>query len=82
MKRWNGWGDEAVHYPLPESAARYLAGQMGEGAHLEDVPLGRVLAGVGPSRLPHHPLISTDPEDRLRHARGQSLQIGLRFTPD
>jgi alkyldihydroxyacetonephosphate synthase len=73
MKRWNGWGDEAIHYPLPESAARYLAGQMGEGAHLEEVPLGRALAGVGPPRLPHHPLISTDPEERLRHARGQSL---------
>ncbi len=73
MKRWNGWGDEAINYPLSGSAAHYLAGQMGEGAHLEDVPFGRVLAGIAPSRLPHHPLISSDSEERLRHARGQSL---------
>ena len=73
MKRWNGWGDEEIQYPLPDSAARYLAGLLGEGLRLEDVPFGKALASVAPSRLPHHPLISTDPEERLRHARGQSL---------
>jgi len=73
MKRWNSWGDEAIDYPLPGSAKQYLADQMGEGAHLEDVSLERALAGVRPSRLPQHPFISTDSEERLRHARGQSL---------
>ncbi len=79
MKRWNGWGEEAINYPLHSSAAQFLAGQIGEGAHLEDVLFGRVLADVGPSRLPHHPLISTDPEERLRHARGQSLPDWIAF---
>ena len=73
IKRWNGWGDETIHYPLPDSAALYLAGQVGAGARLEDVSLRQALAGVGTPRLPQHSLISTDPEERLRHARGQSL---------
>ncbi len=81
MKRWNGWGDEATTYPLPDSAARYLADLVGEGA-----ASGRCLAWNKPSGLfplpaspPTHS-ISTDPEERLRHARGQSLPdwIALR----
>jgi alkyldihydroxyacetonephosphate synthase len=80
MKRWNGWGDEATYYPLPESAARYLAGLVGEGARLEDASLAQTITSIRTSRLPHHPLISSDPEERLRHSRGQSLPdwIALR----
>ena len=80
MKRWNGWGDVATNYPLPESASCYLAGLVGKGAHLEDASLAQTLAAVGTSRLPPHPLISIDPEERLRHSRGQSLPdwIALR----
>ena len=80
MKRWNGWGDEDTTYPLPDSAARYLARQIGEGLRLEDASLPNILASIGKSRLPAHPLISTDNEERLRHARGQSLAdwIALR----
>jgi alkyldihydroxyacetonephosphate synthase len=80
MKRWNGWGDETIHYPLPDSAAHYLASLAGESTRLEDVSFGQALAAVGTPRLPHHALISTNPEDRLRHARGQSLPdwIALR----
>ena len=37
MKRWNGWGDEKVDYPLPDSAARYLAELVGPGRHSEAV---------------------------------------------
>jgi alkyldihydroxyacetonephosphate synthase len=80
MKRWNGWGDEATTYPLPDSAARYLAGLVGEGPHLEDATLEQTLQAVPSSPLPPHPLVSTDSEERLRHARGQSLAdwIALR----
>ena len=80
MKRWNGWGDEATTYPLPESAARYLADLVGEGPRLEDANLSNVLTSIGTSRLPSHPLISINNEERLRHARGQSLAdwIALR----
>ena len=80
MKRWNGWGDEATTYPLPESAARYLAEQVGEGLHLQDATLEQALQTVPISHFPPHQLISTAPEERLRHARGQSLPdwIALR----
>jgi alkyldihydroxyacetonephosphate synthase len=80
MKRWNGWGDEATTYPLPDSAAHYLVGLIGEGLHLEDASLEQTLQSVHPSPLSSHPLISIDTEERLRHARGQSLAdwIALR----
>jgi alkyldihydroxyacetonephosphate synthase len=80
MKRWNGWGEETTAYPLPGSARIYLTNQVGPGMHFEDAALEEVLKGVGEARLPAHALISTDPEERLRHARGQSLPdwIALR----
>jgi alkyldihydroxyacetonephosphate synthase len=80
MKRWNGWGEESTIYPLPDSAALYLAEQIGEGLRLTDAKLSELLAQVGHSRLPDHALVSKDAEDRLRHARGQSLPdwIALR----
>lgn len=80
MKRWNGWGEETTIYPLPASADRYLGDLVGEGLHLEDARLEQALQAVPVSALASHPLISTDPEDRLRHARGQSLPdwIALR----
>ena len=73
MKRWNGWGDEATTYPLPDSAARYLADLIGEGLHLQDATLEQTLQTVPAASLAPHPLISSDAEECLRHARGQSL---------
>ena len=92
MKRWNGWGEEATAYPLPDSAAQYLATAVGEGLSLSDASFEEAVAAVPPSRLPGqtHPTggfqpglplpITTDPAERLRHARGQSLPdwIALR----
>ncbi len=80
MRRWNGWGDESVHYPLGETARRYLREQLGEGATIADVSLEAALASLPASRLPHHPLVSDQPLERLLHARGQSLPdwIALR----
>ena len=80
MKRWNGWGDEATLYPLPAPAARYLADRVGEGLHLQDATLEQAVQAVPASALAAHPLITSDPEERLRHARGQSLPdwIALR----
>ncbi len=60
MKRWNGWGDSSKTYPLPASAVRYLAAIIGEGQPALDAPLEEVLSSIPPSRLPTHPLISTD----------------------
>ena len=73
MRRWNGWGDEATHYPLPESAGRFLETKVGKGSHIPDVAFERALVAVPPSRLPPYQQLSLDPADRLYHARGQSL---------
>jgi alkyldihydroxyacetonephosphate synthase len=80
MRRWNGWGDDTENYILPKSALKFLGGAIGPGQPPQDAKLEDVLRSLPPSRLPKHPLISTDPEDRLRHARGQSLPdwIALR----
>ncbi|MBN2471392.1 MAG: FAD-binding oxidoreductase [Anaerolineae bacterium] len=73
MRRWNGWGDDTHDYPLPEGAAIFLEEAVGPGQPPQDTPLEDVIAAVPASRLPAHPLVSTDPEARVRHARGQSL---------
>lgn len=75
MRRWNGWGDESRDMSLPASAVRLLQQLLGEAAPLADVALDEVVAQVPPSRLADddHPLIETDAEARVRHARGQSL---------
>ncbi|MBC9251390.1 FAD-linked oxidase [Pseudomonas alcaligenes] len=74
MRRWNGWGDEATVVELPAHGGAFLAGRVGAGQVLPDATLAEVLAQVPASRLPaSHPLVSTDAEVRVRHARGQSL---------
>ena len=73
MRRWNGWGDDTTDYPLPENAAAILNEWVGPGTPLQDARLEDVLAAVPDSRLPSHPLITTEPMPRLRHARGQSF---------
>lgn len=73
MRRWNGWGDEHTHYPLKPEARKFLEQQIGEATPLPDATLESVMARVPASRLPNHALISTEPEQRVRHARGQSL---------
>lgn len=73
MRRWNGWGDEQTHYPLHESAIAYLQKKVGPGSHSPDASLQDVLKNIPSSRLPPHPLINTAPQERLFHARGQSL---------
>ena len=73
MKRWNGWGNIQTDYPFPDTARDYLVNLLGPLPDLPPADLESTLASVPESRLPHHPLIDTEPEARLRHARGQSL---------
>lgn len=73
VRRWNGWGDQDVRYPLAAGALGYLAGLVGNGVTPRDAALGDVVRRVPRSRLPAHPLVVADPEERLRHALGQSL---------
>ncbi len=80
MRRWNGWGDVEQEYPLPETAAMYLGNRTGSGQPTPDADLAEVIATVPESRTAGTALVSVEPIDRLRHARGQSLPdwIALR----
>jgi alkyldihydroxyacetonephosphate synthase len=83
MKRWNGWGDESIEYPLPDGAADFLEELVGPGTRPKDARLESVVAAVPPSRLPGAGKLQApvlDPAERVRHARGQSLPdwIALR----
>lgn len=73
MRRWNGWGDETTVMALPAAGEAFLAARVGPGQRLADASLAQVLDTVPVSRLPAHPLVSVAAEERVRHARGQSL---------
>jgi len=81
MKRWNGWGNVATDYFVPESARAYLRNLLGELNAVPDATQEDVLPSVPASRLPAHPLVSTDARTRLLHARGQSMPdwVALRY---
>ncbi len=72
-RRWNGWGEEGVEYPLSQEAVQYLREALGEGHPRPDAPLAHVLRSLPPSRLWDNPWVTTEALDRLLHARGQSL---------
>ena len=73
MRRWNGWGDESIDYPLNAAAAGYLSQLLGDVEPVADATYEEVVAAVPDSRLAEHPLVNVDPAERVRHARGQSL---------
>lgn len=73
MRRWNGWGDDTVTYPLSDAAALFLEEAVGSATPPHDATLDEVVASVPESRLPPHSLVDTDLAQRVRHARGQSL---------
>ncbi len=73
MRRWNGWGDDTIPYPLPGNAPAFLDERLGPGTPPRDAAFAQVVATVPPGRLPLHPLVNAEPAERLRHARGQSL---------
>ncbi len=73
MKRIQGWGNNQTDYPVPEPAANYLKAVVGPPPDLKNKPVTDLLEAIPPAQLPNHPLVTQDPEERLRHARGQSL---------
>jgi alkyldihydroxyacetonephosphate synthase len=75
MKQWNGWGDDQndLDLELKPSALGYLQKIIGPSTPLPDATLEQAMSKVPASRLQPHELVSLDAEDRLRHARGQSL---------
>lgn len=75
MRRWNGWGEESIRYPLSATARTFLEELLGVGTPPQDVTLAEAIAQVSQTRLPGLPVdcVTTDPRERLLHARGQSL---------
>ena len=75
MRLWNGWGNENsdLTMVLNSGLRLLLEALVGPATALPQATLDQVIDKVPLSRLANHPLISTDPEIRVRHARGQSL---------
>ena len=73
MKRIQGWGNKETDYPVPEPAKRYLEQVVGTPEKLSKASIEDLIKKVPDSELPPHTLIKIDAEDRLQHARGQSL---------
>ena len=80
MQRWNGWGDDTMYVDLPIQGHKLLRKLLDKGNVKADYPLEKFINRIPTSRLPHHPLISTNPKERLDHSHGQSLPdwISLR----
>jgi hypothetical protein len=71
-RRWNGWADDSQAPPFGATSQACL------GACRPRTSAARCRAGRGgqpgpDSRLSPHPLVRTDPTERVRHARGQSF---------
>ncbi|MES2016369.1 MAG: FAD-binding oxidoreductase [Pseudomonadota bacterium] len=79
MKRWNGWGDDAIDFALGEDALAFLQERLGRGAIVNDATHRQACALIGPSRLPWHELVDVSPATRLANALGQSLPDWLRM---
>lgn len=73
MRRWNGWGQETDESPLNEDARAFLRERVGESRPPRDATLEQALATVPPARVQVSSRYSTEPRDRLLHARGQSF---------
>jgi alkyldihydroxyacetonephosphate synthase len=79
MRQWNSWGDSQTKMAVNAKASQFLANLLGQASPLVDATLADVMAKVPTSRLPQHPLIAIDAENRVRHARGQSLSDWLAW---
>lgn len=75
MRSWNGWGDEGDSTAVGAGGRRLLEARIGPGTPPREATLAEVVARVPASRLePDDALrLTTDPEARVRRARGQSL---------
>ena len=79
MKRWNGWGDDAIEFALGEDALAFLRERLGAGLKPDDATHLAACSRIGASRLPAHPLVDISPAERLANGLGQSLPDWLRL---
>ena len=78
FKRWNSWGTEGFRLSTPQRGLNHLSSLLGQTTPLPEAQLIDCLESLPASRLNKQPIsdcefITTDPEIRLRHARGQSF---------
>lgn len=76
MRRWNGWGEDGLDFPLDARALSFLNDRIGMGTPGRETMLDSVLARIPESRIQESGFDSS-PESRLRHARGQSYRDWL-----
>lgn len=79
MRRWNGWGEEAIDVALNADALAFLEARIGPGQAPADASFEQACAGIPASRLAPHPLVDGAPAVRALHALGQSLPDWLRL---
>ena len=73
VKRWDGWGDSANHYPLTDDALAFLRERLGAATPPRDAGFEDALRAVPGSRIAGSARFDTGAETRLRHARAQSF---------
>ncbi|MFC4161519.1 FAD-binding oxidoreductase [Chitinimonas lacunae] len=72
MRRWNGWGDDALGMTLNDNAIAMLTERVGAGHKVEDASLESVLAQVPPSPLAGQHGVDISPRARYSVALGES----------
>ena len=50
MKRWNGWGDDKIEFPIPEAAKDFLIKHLGEFQELPDVEISDITTSLPASK--------------------------------
>ncbi len=79
MKRWNGWGDEGISYPISKHAKRFIKEKIGAGTKSKEVNKGSLLNMIGKPKITDFPFSTCDSFDRLIHSFGQSFHDWLKF---
>ena len=79
MKRWNGWGDEKVIYPISKHAERFIRKKIGSGLKSRGVDKAFLLSKVSKPKIKEFPFSVDDKFDRLIHSFGQSFPDWLKF---
>ena len=79
MRRWNGWGDDAIDMSVNADALAFLQQRIGKGTPPSDVTQAQACQAVRQSRLPQHRLVDTSAELRMRNSLGQSLPDWLKM---
>ncbi|MEW5737149.1 MAG: FAD-binding oxidoreductase, partial [Thermodesulfobacteriota bacterium] len=81
MLRWNGWGYTGTTMELSRQGKALLGELAGPPLRNPNYPLEQLVTRVPESRLAPHPLVTTDPRERIFHSHGQSFPdwVALRF---